>query len=63
METTLYEIKFKDGGVYKVYCANNTQYRKMIKSINDNNHKLESYAPIAKGITTQKDWSIVANNQ
>ena len=59
METTLYEITFKDGRVFKVFCANKHQKERLYAVKN-------TYALIKElqnGIHTIKQWEDIISNE
>ena len=61
METTLYKITFKDGGVYKVFCANRHQKDRFLKTaILLNSYQWEE---LENGIHTIKQWEEIINNE
>ena len=60
MQTILYKIEFKDGRIYKVYCANLTQ----IKKIQALKHKtfIKEIKELTCGIHTTKQVLEIFNN-
>lgn len=58
MQTSLYEITFKDGRVFRVFNANETQFNRFIKAYRkiDANCKLEL---IKNGIHTTKQFEAI----
>ena len=56
METIVFEVEFKDGSVFRVFCANRTQKKRFIESF----HKIESLyvssRVITSGIHTVAQW-------
>jgi len=65
METTIFEIKLKEGQVYRVFCANRTQKLKVLRQYNKLKEEGTAIdiSHIVSGIHTAKQWSeIVESN-
>jgi len=56
METTIFEIKFKDGRKFKVFCANSSQKKRTLKAYNSIKELLISIEDITSGIHTCKQF-------
>jgi len=56
MVTTVFEIKMKDGRVFRVVCMNSTQQKKVIASYNKMSNKVDSVDILTNGIHSTKDW-------
>lgn len=54
METIVYQIELKDGRVFRVFCANKTQKRRVIFSATDN--KVKSVRTITNGVHTVQQY-------
>lgn len=56
----IYQIKLKDGGVFRVLCENTTQEKKLGELINKNEDKIIKdgtvYIPVLNGISTLKNF-------
>lgn len=65
METSLYEITFKDGRVFRVFCANKAQKERFKKSYLVNNFfgKQAQYKQISNGIHTIKQWEDIIDSE
>lgn len=61
METAIYEIKFLDGRIYRIFCANGTQKDRCLKAINDIKHLIENWMIIVNGIHTVSQWEKQVN--
>ena len=56
METTLYKITFDDGRVFKVFCANKHQKRRLTTTITSSENETVSIDVLESGIHTIKQW-------
>jgi hypothetical protein len=56
METIVFEIEFNDGRVYRVFCANSTQKKKVIESYYKIEDKVKNIKTITTGIHTTKQY-------
>jgi len=65
METTLYKVKFEDGRMYKVFCANKKQKQRMFQSmwnLSKATNKKPVLTILENGIHDIKQWEqIIAN--
>lgn len=56
----IYQIKLKDGGMFRVLCENTSQEKKLGELINKNEDKIikdsTEYIPILNGISTLKNF-------
>lgn len=60
METTLFKITFKDGRVFKIFCANKHQKLRLLNAY----HTVEGTAgieDITNGIHTIKQWEDIVS--
>lgn len=61
METTLYQIEFRDGSTFRVFCANKTQKKKLLADYSRIKHLTKSITELSNGIHTYPEWvNIVA---
>jgi len=65
METTLYEIKYPDGRLFRVNCANKSQKSRLLKSIAKLNQSNENIVikEITNGIHTVKQWENIVEQR
>jgi len=67
METSLYEITFKDGRIFRVFCANRKQNRDMLRLLfrEQSNIKRGGQEVVKVGIHTMKQFEQIlsANNK
>jgi hypothetical protein len=52
METIVYEIEFNDGRVFRVFCANSTQKKKVIQSYYKIADEIKEIKVITTGLHT-----------
>jgi len=63
METRLYEIKFKDGRLYRVFCANKHQINRFwIATVKIQEELAEDFKTI-NGIHNIKDFEKIINSE
>jgi len=55
METTLYEVTFKDGRVFRVFCANKSQKKRFTKQLIKTGKECK-FTVVANGIHNIKQW-------
>jgi hypothetical protein len=60
METTLYEVKLKDGRTWRINCENKAQKIRFMNVLYSITDKVEKWRAIANGIHTVKDWETIA---
>ena len=63
METTLYKITFKDGRVFKVFCANSTQKRRFTTTMAQKGALGTKIEELENGIHTIKQWEDILKKQ
>lgn len=56
METTVFQIELKDGRIFRVFCANSTQKKKVIESHFKIEDKVKDIKVIANGIHNIKEY-------
>lgn len=56
METSLYQMRFKDGRVYRIFCANRKQNVDMLRFINENKDQIVMREIAARGIHTMPQF-------
>lgn len=54
--TTVFEIQFKDGRLYRVFCANSSQKKRFFQTIPKIDHLISGYKSIANGIHNISQW-------
>lgn len=57
MARNVFEISFKDGRMYRVFCENRTQQIKLLRSLNEIEDKVKDTKEITCGIHTQKEFT------
>lgn len=66
METSLYEITFKDGRIFRVFCANRRQNKDMLRFLSSakaqNEIKRKGAVVVRNGIHTMKQFETIINN-
>ncbi len=64
METTIFEIKFIDGRIYRVHCENRSQSGKMVSWYHANKDRgvFLSFTPILSGIHSTKQFLEIIKN-
>ena len=61
MERIIFEVNFKDGRMFRIFCENSTQKTKALKSFNDIKDKITGVKSILNGIHKQKEWNKIVN--
>ena len=56
MESIVFEIKFNDGRIFRVFCANSTQIKRVMKSYHGFKSKAKEIKVITNGIHTTKQY-------
>jgi len=56
METIVYQIEFNDGRIFRIFCANSTQKKKVIESYCKIKDKVKEITTITTGIHTLKQY-------
>jgi len=56
METIVFEIEFNDGRIYRVFCGNSTQKKKVINSYYKIKDKVKNIKTITTGINTTNEY-------
>jgi hypothetical protein len=56
METIVFEIEFNDGRIFRVFCANSTQKKRVIQSYHKIKSKAKDIRVITNGIHTTKQY-------
>lgn len=56
METIVYQIEFKDGRIFRVYCANSAQKKRVIESYNAIRDKVRGITTISTGVHTVSQY-------
>lgn len=62
METTLYEVKLKDGRTWRVNCENKAQKDRFMKTLHSITDQVEGWRAITNGIHTIKQWEAIVDN-
>lgn len=62
METTIFEIKFIDGRLYRVNCENRAQKNKILAWYRANKDNVVSCTPILNGIHSTKQFLEIIKN-
>jgi hypothetical protein len=52
METAVYQIELNDGRIFRIFCANSTQVRKVNQSYYKIKDKVKEFKTITNGINT-----------
>lgn len=60
METIVFQIELNDGRVFKVFCANSTQKKRVIQS-SLTNDKVKEVSTITNGLHTAKQYEQILN--
>lgn len=63
METTLYKIKFSDGRLFKVFCANKNQKERLITSVRKSKDYFIDIKSSENGIHNIKQWEDIISNE
>ena len=63
MQTTLFQIKFKDGRTFKIFCANRHQINRFKITISELSTKNKSFeiTELANGIHNINQWQQIVN--
>jgi hypothetical protein len=56
METTIYEVKFKDGRIYRIFCYGKNQKKRFFKVVMLLTDQIEFVNPILNGIHTIQEF-------
>ena len=62
METIVWEIELLDGRIFRVFCANSTQKRKVIESYSKIKDICKEIRVITTGIHSTKEWEKIVKN-
>ncbi len=62
METIVYEIEFNDGRIFRVFCVNSTQKKKVINSYYKMSDKIKQINVITTGLHTADKFLKQLNN-
>ena len=57
MRTSIWHIELTDGRIFKVFCENATQERKLILQVKELDEKVKSFSLLLNGINTQKQFT------
>lgn len=57
METSIFEIEFNDGRIFRIFCANSTQYKKATSIFNDLKSEIKEVKNISNGINTFTEFN------
>lgn len=63
METTLFEIKFYDGRIFRVFCHGKAQKKRFFNFVNQNKNEIEILDEISNGIHTITEFEKIATNK
>jgi len=63
METTVYQIDLKDGRIFRIFCANSTQKRKLLASYYKIKSKVKRLREVTNGIHTIKQWEQIVKTE
>ena len=56
METIVFQIELKDGRVFRIFCANSTQKKKVIESYTKIKDKVKEITTITTGLHTVSQY-------
>ena len=56
MQTTLFEVKFYDGRIYRIFCKGRNQIKRFVEFTNKLKIEIESISEISKGIHEISDF-------
>jgi hypothetical protein len=62
METTVFELEFNDGRIFRVFCANSTQKKKFLNNHYKYADKVKDVRVLTTGIHTIKEFEQIVNN-
>ena len=62
METIVWEIELLDGRIFRVFCANGTQKRKVIATYSKIKDICKEIRVITNGVHTTKEWEKIVKN-
>lgn len=62
METIIFQIEFNDGRIFRIFCANSTQKRKLINSYYKIKDKVKEITTITTGIHTLQQYEKLITN-
>lgn len=62
METTLYEIKFFNGRVFRVFCRGKNQKQRFNNFTQKIKNEIESITEVTNGIHTISEFEKITNN-
>lgn len=57
METALIEIVLEDKRIFRIFCGNSTQKKRVIQSYHNLDQKNSEIRVIANGINTVNEWN------
>ena len=61
METTLYEVSFDDGRLFKVFCANRSQRQRFLKTMGQVTSS--QWRVLENGMHTIKQWEEIIKEE
>jgi len=62
METIIYEIEFNNGRIFRVFCANSAQKKRVIESYYKIKDEVKNISVITSGIHTVKQYEQILFN-
>lgn len=62
METIIFQIEFNDGRIFRIFCANSAQKRKLINSYYKIKDKVKEITTITTGIHTLQQYEKLLSN-
>ena len=63
METTLYQVKFHDGRIFRVFCRGKNQHKRFCEMHSKLKNSIESVEEISNGIHTITEFEKITTNK
>lgn len=63
METGIFQIKLKDGGLFRVLYENKSQKQRIILALKNNVEKIHELTVVLNGIHNVKDFESIIKNR
>jgi hypothetical protein len=61
METTLFEVKFNDGRLFKIFCSGKNQKKRFCQLADKLKNEIDSIKELSTGIHTISQFEIIIN--
>lgn len=63
METSIFQIEFKDGSIFRIFCANKAQKNRVTKLYNSMRYSIKEFNELVNGIHTCKEFEQIVKSK